>query len=476
MTGTPRTIVAGFDGSARSRSAVEWAAAEAVAHGDSLRVISVFDWTRNAPTVRDASKVEEYRELALSMMSSRVDELGAEYRNRYPSLLVSCSIVSGLADDVLARAAGQARLLAIGQRSGGWLEEVALGSVTASVVDDAPCPVVIVPKGYRNATDGHDVVVGVDGSPSSLCALAFGLAFARVHGSTVTAVRACGSGQDDVRASEHQLARDVGPVVDGDVPTLQLVAAGDPADVLVDNGTHTAAGLLVVGTRSRGMLRSMMLGSVSHDVMQRSSVPVAVVKDDRLSLLRSDGSRSLGQPESACDPSSEGEPKGEETVVSTLEEANADETAPHEAWALLRTATVGRLAVVGGDGPEIFPVNFVVDHGSVVFRTAAGSKLAMARGHQVAFEADGYTETTREAWSVVLKGVAREVVEMYEALDALELGTMAWHPSSKPYILRIEGDITGRRFIRRSAGTDDAVVDERGASAGHAVSQASGAD
>ncbi len=39
-----------------------------------FRVISVFDWTRNAPTVRDASRVEEYRELALSMMSSRVDE------------------------------------------------------------------------------------------------------------------------------------------------------------------------------------------------------------------------------------------------------------------------------------------------------------------------------------------------------------------------------------------------------------------
>ena len=250
-------------------------------------------------------------------------------------------------------------------------------------------------------------MVGVDGSPASLCALAFGLAFARVHGSTVTAVRACASGVVDVQASEHQLARDVGPVVDDVVSTLQSVAPGHPADVLVDHGTQTPAGLIVVGTRSRGMLRSMMLGSVSHDVMQRSTVPVAVVKDDQQSLLRPDDSRPLGQPEPAFDPS-EAEPAGEETAVRTLalEEANADETAPHEAWTILRTATVGRLAVVGGDGPEIFPVNFVVDHGSVVFRTAAGSKLAMARGHRVAFEADGYTETTREAWSVVLKGMA----------------------------------------------------------------------
>jgi nitroimidazol reductase NimA-like FMN-containing flavoprotein (pyridoxamine 5'-phosphate oxidase superfamily) len=47
-----------------------------------------------------------------------------------------------------------------------------------------------------------------------------------------------------------------------------------------------------------------------------------------------------------------------------------------ECWTLLRTADVGRLALVVDDCPEIFPVNFVVDHGTLLFRTAAGSKLA----------------------------------------------------------------------------------------------------
>src|SRR4051794_39359108 len=47
-------------------------------------------------------------------------------------------------------------------------------------------------------------------------------------------------------------------------------------------------------------------------------------------------------------------------------------------WALLRAADIGRLAVVVGDRPEIFPVNFVVDHGTVVIRTAPGTKLAAA--------------------------------------------------------------------------------------------------
>jgi uncharacterized protein len=47
-------------------------------------------------------------------------------------------------------------------------------------------------------------------------------------------------------------------------------------------------------------------------------------------------------------------------------------------WALLRSQEAGRLAVLIADRPEIFPINYVVDHGTVVFRTAEGTKLAGA--------------------------------------------------------------------------------------------------
>jgi uncharacterized protein len=121
-------------------------------------------------------------------------------------------------------------------------------------------------------------------------------------------------------------------------------------------------------------------------------------------------------------------------------------------WALLRTASVGRLAIVVNHRPEIFPLNFVVDHATVVFRTAGGTKFDWAAGKDVAFEVDGYDADSGEAWSVVVKGLAREIKQMYEALDALELPLYPWHASSKPHIVRIEPDqITGRRF--RVSGT-----------------------
>jgi len=116
-------------------------------------------------------------------------------------------------------------------------------------------------------------------------------------------------------------------------------------------------------------------------------------------------------------------------------------------WALLREAPVGRLAIVVNQRPEIFPVNFVVDQATIVFRTAEGTKLEGSAGRDVAFEVDGYEPENGEAWSVVVKGPAREIKQMYEALDALELPLFPWHAAPKPRIMRIEPDVvSGRRF------------------------------
>jgi nitroimidazol reductase NimA-like FMN-containing flavoprotein (pyridoxamine 5'-phosphate oxidase superfamily) len=121
---------------------------------------------------------------------------------------------------------------------------------------------------------------------------------------------------------------------------------------------------------------------------------------------------------------------------------------PDECWALLRTAEVGRLAVAIAARPDIFPINFVVDHGSVVFRTAEGTKLAASvLGIAVAFEVDGYDGDAGEAWSVVIKGRAQEIERMHELFDAMDLPLFPWHAAPKHRFVRITPEeVTGRRF------------------------------
>src|SRR6478735_2231803 len=89
-------------------------------------------------------------------------------------------------------------------------------------------------------------------------------------------------------------------------------------------------------------------------------------------------------------------------------------------WEALGWAQVGRLGIAIMNRPDIFPVNYVVDGSSVVFRTAEGTKLAAAvLGTAVAFEADGVVDG--DAWSVVVKGRAVEIEHPDELFAALDL-------------------------------------------------------
>jgi hypothetical protein len=122
--------------------------------------------------------------------------------------------------------------------------------------------------------------------------------------------------------------------------------------------------------------------------------------------------------------------------------------AADECWTLLRASEVGRLGVAILSQPDIFPVNYVVDHGAIVFRTAEGTKLAASvLGRGVAFEIDGYDAARGEAWSVVVKGRASEITRMQEVFDSCDLPLFPWLASPKPRFVRIEAEsVTGRRF------------------------------
>ncbi len=119
-----------------------------------------------------------------------------------------------------------------------------------------------------------------------------------------------------------------------------------------------------------------------------------------------------------------------------------------ECWRLLREADVGRLAVNVEGRPDIFPINHVVDHETVLFKTLAGTKLAgAAHGQSVAFEVDGYDAWTGDAWSVVVKGRAAELETAEGVARADDLPLFAWWTLPNARWVRIYADdVSGRRF------------------------------
>jgi hypothetical protein len=120
-----------------------------------------------------------------------------------------------------------------------------------------------------------------------------------------------------------------------------------------------------------------------------------------------------------------------------------------ECFELMSTQEVGRLAVVSGGVPLIFPVNFAVAEGNVVIRTAPGTKLTAAGRNQVTIEADEIDPATHTGWSVIVRGRAEEITD-FDPADIQGLRHIALNPwaGDKPVWLRIvPAVITGRRLL-----------------------------
>jgi uncharacterized protein len=111
---------------------------------------------------------------------------------------------------------------------------------------------------------------------------------------------------------------------------------------------------------------------------------------------------------------------------------------------LLRSQSIGRLAMVVDDRIDIFPVNYAVEGRSVLFRTNEGRKMRGAGTGQVAFEVDSVEPEAHAAWSVVVHGEPEDVTGQVEpGADTVQ----PW-AGRKEFLVRINPrSITGRRVI-----------------------------
>jgi nucleotide-binding universal stress UspA family protein len=138
------------------------------------------------------------------------------------------------------------------------------------------------------------IVVGVDGSEGGAAALDYAAGEAAFRGARLRIVSAWqipvvvhsvdfsppvdprtwdafGVRAQEVADDALTTARNLQPSLEG----AALAVHGQPADVLLEQGADAL--LIVVGRRGLGNFRSLLLGSVSQQVVQHATCPVVVV-------------------------------------------------------------------------------------------------------------------------------------------------------------------------------------------------------
>ena len=176
----------------------------------------------------------------------------------------------------------EASLLVLGSSHHGRLGRVILGGTADEVVNGAPCPVAVAPPRFREDATITPPRIGVawDGTPASRAAMAQAADLNRATGMGLLVIevrpslahRPLGGLHADLEdgvALLRELAGDEA-AVDG------VQRSGDPAGELID-ATISDVGILVIGSRGRGAVARVLLGSVSGHVMRNAHAPVLVV-------------------------------------------------------------------------------------------------------------------------------------------------------------------------------------------------------
>jgi len=139
-----KTILVGVDGSPSSRTALTWAAAEAVDHQADLVVLNVWERELLLPPLGSGSVPQSDMPDAGELAAENLIKVIKEVLGENPPVLVQPRIKPGNPAEVLIDESADAALLVVGTRGRGGFAGLVLGSVSQHVAAYAKCPVAVV--------------------------------------------------------------------------------------------------------------------------------------------------------------------------------------------------------------------------------------------------------------------------------------------------------------------------------------------
>ncbi len=289
-------ILLAVDGSRSSEQARDLVAALPLTEGDRVRVVTV------APTLAELGNtswpisVDELDDEVVASHQAALDAAENELRGASARVAIEPTLLRGRPASLIVEEARTmpADLIVVGHRGHGRWESILLGSVSAEVVDQAPCPVLVA----RGETLGP-IILADDLSLHARAAESAVIDWPIFIGLPVTVVTVveevypqaaaaplaylaaiddyARSVETDRRAATIGCEEAAGRIRHAGLETTAEVRHGGAAHEIIAAAREHGAGLIVMGTRGQTGLRRLILGSVARKVMLHAPCSVLVV-------------------------------------------------------------------------------------------------------------------------------------------------------------------------------------------------------
>lgn len=289
-----RPVVVGYDGSAPSEAALQWAARAAEHQGRPLTVLHAAEritYTQDAGSgLYDPADV-------IAQAEGRAEHGAQRIRDAFPELHVQTSGSLFSAKVALGEASTQAALMVLGSQGRGRVGTALLGSTSYAIAGYARCPVVIVRDGQSELPGpDHPVSVAVNGTSGSTRAIDTAVEVAREWEAPLSLVTtwapappdpwdkgpigysSADEATADYKATAERVNAEALEAVSSEHDDVQVSGRIIQADA-IDGLSEVASqgGVLVLGTRGHGSLVGSILGSVSLGVLSQASAPIMIV-------------------------------------------------------------------------------------------------------------------------------------------------------------------------------------------------------
>jgi nucleotide-binding universal stress UspA family protein len=285
------TILIGVDDSTRSEDAIAFARRLAGASKARVVVACAFPYS----DVPSRASNLMYREMIKSDADATAQRMAKQLegiaRERIKLVTIADpSPAHALHDAAVAEAAS---IVIVGSTHTGRPGRVMPGSTAERLLHGTPCPVAVVPDGYRSSSPGAIDRIGVayTDSEEGRAALSAAADLARALGAELEIATAVprelyGTGElsrdpsyamvhDDLVARAREGLREAGAALPEGIVAKPVLLDGDAADQLVEHSARLD--LLIIGSRGYGPLRAVLAGGVSGRVVRAAHCPVIVV-------------------------------------------------------------------------------------------------------------------------------------------------------------------------------------------------------